>query len=418
MIGAHEFLKAIADRGGARGGSAIVVAFGGVQNVDDPTVARALLEHFEHAAAEATVTIARLAPHDFACLCSAEQAPRLLAAVEELNGLVTEQGLGSVRADRYTLPRDGRALADRIRTIVGNPDPARAARLHRDRRDDLGLLLRMEQMLRQADISSLVHHQAIFDFAKPRSPVPFASELTVSLALLADRLGIPLAQNPWLFDKATLLLDRRMLFHLVHDRGRHDEPYAINLRVASVLDPGFPDLIGRLAARDHETLIVELSEADRPADPEAFAAAVRELDRLGIHTAFHAGGWDSLGTLVAAEGERAGRFLRHVDFLKVRWDPVDLERPPAEVEVLADLVRRAGSGRVVLERAETEVAIEFALRVGIHLMQGFGVTDRVQSQRAKERDRAAARARRTARQPDDPAEAAPKRGILRKMFRI
>ena len=51
-------------------------------------------------------------------------------------------------------------------------------------------------------------------------------------------------------------------------------------------------------------------------------------------------------------------------------------------------------------------------------MQGFGVTDRVQAQRAKERDRAAARARRAARQPEDPAEQAPQRGMLRKLFRI
>ena len=411
-------LKAVSDLGGAPGSSAFVVDFGSVQNFDDPTVARAMLEHFERATSEATAAIGRLAQHQVGCLCSTERAPQLVAAVEELNALVSEQNLGSLRADRYVLPRDSRALAHRIRTIVGAVDPTRAARLHRDRRDDLGLLLRMEQMLRQADISSLVHHQSIYDFSRPRNPVPLASELTVSIERLAERLGIALDQKPWLFDKATLLLDRRMLFHLVQDRGRHDEPFAINLRVATVLEPGFPDLVGRLAARDHETLIVELSDADRAADPQAFAAAVRELDRLGIHIAFHAGGWDSLRVLIEADGERLGSFLRYLDFLKVRWDPADEELTAAQTEALAELVRKAGPGRVVLERAETEAAIEFALRIGIHLLQGFGVSDRVQAQRTRERDREAARTRRAAHKADEPEGEAPKPGMLSKMFRL
>lgn len=418
MISVHDFLKAVNERGKEPGACAFVVDFGGVQNVDDPTVAKALLEHFEAAVAEApAVAIARLASHELACLCTADAAAGLVAAADELDALVSEQGLGAVRTQRFTLPREARALADRIRAIVGGIDPTRAAAMRRDRRNDLGLLLRMEQMLRQADISSLVHHQAIYDFAKPRAPVTLARELTVSVERLAERLGIQLAGNPWLFDKATLLLDRRMLFHLVQDRGRHDEPFAINLRVATVLDPGFPDLIGRLAAREHDTLVVELAETDRAADPQAFDAAVRELDRLGIHVAFHAGGWDNLKALLEAEGERLGRFLRHVDFLKLRWDSTDLDLTADETAALAALVRKAGPERVVLERAESEAAIDFALRVGVRLLQGFGVTAHVQAQRDRERDRTAARVRRAAREAPEPAEEAP-RSALRKIFRL
>lgn len=418
MIGVHEFLKAIGEHGRKAGAAAFVVDFGAVQNVDEPTVARALLEHFENAAAEAATSLCRLSHDALGCLCPADAAAGLAAAVDDLDRLVSELGLGSVRADRYALPRDARALADRIRAIVGVVDPARAAAMRRDRRNDLALLLRMEQMLRQADISSLVHHQAIYDFTRPRAPATLARELTVSVERLAERLGIRLAGNPWLFDKATLLLDRRMLAHLVQDRGRHGEPFAINLRVATVLEPGFPDLIGRLAAHEHETLIVELSEQDRTADPQAFAAAVRELDRLGIHTAFHAGGWSNLRALLEAAGEPAGRFLRHVDLLKLRWDSTDLDLTAAQTEALAALVRKAGPERVVLERAGDAAAIGFAQRIGVRLLQGFAVTEHVQAQRDRERDRAAARVQRAARQAPEkePQEGAP--STLRKFFRL
>ena len=229
--------------------------------------------------------------------------------------------------------------------------------------------------------------------------------------------GVAVAETPWLFDKVTQLLDRRMLFHLVHDRSRHAEPYAVNLRVATVLGPGFTELIGRLAAREHETLIVELSRNDRSADTATFDAAVEELERLGIHSAFHAGGWDDLAAM--ADDEDA-RVLREIDFLKVRWDPTDLDLTAAETAAVKALVERIGPQRVVLERAGDETAIQFAQGVGVRLMQGFGVTEHVRTMHEKERDRTAARVRRAARQAgDEPAEPAkPAAGsALRKMFR-
>ena len=417
MISAADFLRATNERGKADGATALIVDFGGVQNIDDPTIDRALRDHFRHAAGEVTEQIARLGRHEIACLTSNAVAGRLAEAVAELDEIVRDQGLGAIRSDRYVLPRDGRALAERVRAIVGAADPAVAAGLRRDRRNDLAQLLRIEQIVRRMDISSLVHHQAVYDFVRPRSPVTLARELTVSMQRLSETLGVAVAENPWLFDKVTQLLDRRMLFHLVHDRSRHAEPYAVNLRVATVLGPGFTELIGRLAAREHETLIVELSRNDRSADTATFDAAVEELERLGIHSAFHAGGWDDLAAM--ADDEDA-RVLREIDFLKVRWDPTDLDLSAAETAAVKALVERIGPQRVVLERAGDETAIQFAQGVGVRLMQGFGVTEHVRTMHEKERDRTAARVRRAARQAgDEPAEPAkPAAGsALRKMFR-
>lgn len=420
MLSVTDFLKAVNEGRRAMGTTAFVVDFGGVENIDDPTVARVLLEHFEHAAAEITPSIARIGRHEVACLCPDGRAGELASGADELAEIVREQSLGAIRTERYSLPRDGRALADRIRIIVSAVDPNKAAGLRRTRRNDIAQLLRTEQMLRQADISALLHHQAVYDFAKPRHPVTLARELTVSLERLAERLGIDLAGNPWLFDKVTLLLDRRMLFHLMQDRRPHAEPFAINLRVATVLDHGFPEIVGRLAAQEHETLIVELPEGDRAADPEAFEKAVRELDRLGIHIAFHVGGWNALRGLVDAAGGHESWLLRAIDFLKVRWDATDLDLTAAETGALAKLVSEVGSARVVLERAEGEEAITFGLKIGLRLMQGFGVTGHVQAQQAKEHDRAAARTQRNARREAEPEPKADAGGgsALRKMFKF
>lgn len=416
MISVADFLRSANERGRAGGTTAFIVDFGGVQNIDEPTVERAMLEHFRSSTPAVGDQVARLARHDLACLCAGEAAQGLTDAIAELNDIVREQGLGAVRADRYVLPRDARALAERVRAIVSGGDPALAAGLHRNRRNDLAQLLKTEQMVRRLDISSLVHHQAIYDFARPRSPVTLARELTVSMPRLAETLGIPVAENPWLFDKVTLLLDRRMLFHLVQDRSRHAEPFAINLRVATVLGSGFGELVSRLAAREHETLVVELPKDDRDADPQAFDAAVGELDRLGIHIAYHAGGWPELRAMV--DGEDA-RILTQIDFLKVRWDSTDLDLTAAETAALAALVQRVGPHRLVLERAGEAAAIDFALGLGMRLMQGFAVTEHVRSMHDKERDRAAARVRRALRAPPEAdAGKEPARSAFRKMFRL
>jgi len=418
MISVADFLRAANERGKDGGATAFIVDFSGVQNIDDPTIERSLFEHFRRTASDVTDQIARLARHEVACLSGADAAKALTSAVDELDDVVRDLGLGAVRCDLYALPRDGRALAERVRAIIGSYEAGNLAAQRNTRRNDLAQLLKTEQMMRRADISPLIHHQAIYDFAKPRNPVTLARELTVSIARLADALGIQVAENTWLFDKITLLLDRRMLFHLIQDRSRHAEPFAINLRVATVLSPDFSELIGRLAAGDHETLIVELPKADHAADPDAFDAAVDELERLGVHSAYHAGGWDDLRSMI--EGEDA-KVLREIDFLKVRWDSTDLDLTAGEIGKLKSIVDQVGPHRLVFERAESEAAIDFALGIGVRLMQGFGVTDHVQDIQVKARDRVAAKVRRTARKGNEPADE-PKKdsggGALRKMFKL
>jgi len=419
MLNVIEFLKAANEHGKATGTNAFVVDFGGVQNIDDPTVARVLVDDFVHSASGSTELITRLGPNVLACLCADGKTAPVLTGIEHLNDVLGQQGLGAIRVDRYVLPRDVRALSERVGGIFGGSGVQRAVDGQRNRRDDLGLLLGAERMLRQADVSALVHHQAIYDFARPRRPVPIARELTVSLDFLAERLGIAIAGNDWLLDKATLILDRRMLFHLAQERRPHDEPYAINLRVATVLGPEFPGLIGRLSAHEHDTLIVELSNRDREADPASCEAAVRELDRLGVHVAFHAGGWDDILALATATPGSDSRLLDPVDFLKLSWDAADLGRSAAEIEAMKAAVDHFGDGRLILERAETAEAVEFALGLGLRLMQGFGVTRYVELRQAKERDRAAARARRgAATTAPDAEEGAPLRNRLRKFFKL
>lgn len=118
------------------------------------------------------------------------------------------------------------------------------------------------------------------------------------------------------------------------------------------------------------------------------------------------------------DGEDA-RILQQIDFLKVRWDSTDLDLTTARTAALRTLIERIGAQRVVLERAESEAAIDFALSIGLRLMQGFGVTGHVQAMRLKEHDRTAARTSRTARQTPEPeAEAVGPRSSLRKMFRL
>jgi len=394
MMDLPHFLSATRELSRSGPISAFVVDMGTIQNIDDPVIRRAVDEYLMRFALGRQKHAARVDRNLFAFVEESEdgdQAERDLAALDEV---IQTLGIGGVRIDRYRLPRDQRAFSDRIGEALNRGRQPRDLESREAHLENLTKLLRIDQVLRGADIEPLMHQQEIYDFGRPKRPVAVAMEITVSISKLEDALGLKLQGNDWLFHKVTRLLDRRMLFHLMRDR-RDRDAFVINLTTDTILDPDFPDIIDRLAGSDHEVLIVELSQGDRESDPEAFGRAVAVLDRLQVHHAYHAGTADQVLAQMKEERSEPGGFLAGFDFIKLRsWGDVG---PPPSDKHLNAVIQAVGPGRLILERVGTEAALQAGLAHGVRMFQGFAITDHVEGLHDKEHARAAAKASRRAR---------------------
>jgi EAL domain-containing protein (putative c-di-GMP-specific phosphodiesterase class I) len=60
-----------------------------------------------------------------------------------------------------------------------------------------------------------------------------------------------------------------------------------------------------------------------------------------------------------------------VDFIKMLWTPeLQASMPPARLNQMAELVRRAGKARIILTRCDNDAALAFGRAIGISLFQG------------------------------------------------
>mgnify|MGYP002840829964 FL=1 len=92
--------------------------------------------------------------------------------------------------------------------------------------------------------------------------------------------GIPLTRNPWLFDRITEILDRRMLLHLSRDRARTDRRLSINIHLSTILSDAFETFLLDQRFDWRRNLIFELSHIEMIDEPERFATALgRLIDR-------------------------------------------------------------------------------------------------------------------------------------------
>lgn len=383
----REFLISVKESSDSPDHVALLTDFSGVTNMDNPTIADVLVEQYIQAAETMASRFVRLDAHYFAALADKGGARRLEQSTQELSRIVEGQGLGSITTEQFLLIRDGRSFADRIGAIIGR-DPRANFPSKAGSNSDIAKLLQIENTLRTADISSLTKLQTIYDFAKPKTPVPLFRELSVSLDLLDEMFDISLRTNSWLLSRVLLILDRRMLFHLIRERKEHDLPFGINAKVDTILSDEFAKLISRLAAQQHDTLIIEMSSYDRLNRREDFDRALSRLADLGLHASFDGITWPEL--------EQLADEYPALNIFKVRWTGDDADKSDKELDELADMVERIGDSRIVLEHADSEHAVEFGLDIGLRLFQGTGATDWVKNEREKARDRDIKKAMRAA----------------------
>lgn len=224
---------------------------------------------------------------------------------------------------------------------------------------------RLEQVLTQADLSSVIRRQAVCAILKNAPPQPIFNELFVSIADL-QRVIAPktnLASDRWLFQHLTQTLDKRMLATLprIEDSSLAAR-FSLNLNVATLLSQEFLNFDATLKHGARGTLVVELQTIDVFADMGSFVFARDFVRERGYRVCL-----DGLSHLTAAliERERLG-----FDLIKIVWSPDMADDAGRRLEALRETVQRAGEARVILCRCDSDDAIRMGQFLGISLFQG------------------------------------------------
>ena len=253
---------------------------------------------------------------------------------------------------------------------------------------DVSHLYTLVQTLSVADLSSLLHRQAVCRFSADDVPHPVFHEIYVSIAELQQRLmpDVDLAANRWLFQNLTETLDRRVLAYLAAESvrlGRGD--FSINVNLSTLLSQEFMNFDAALKTGTRGTILVEIQNIDIFSDLGSFFFVLEFLRERGYRICLD--GLTHL-TLPFVNREQLG-----IDLVKINWGP---EMAPQEGgrrhEELAAMVARAGTDRVVLCRCDAEDSIEAGRSLGISLFQGRHI-DAVLAERRKRRQGPAARHR-------------------------
>lgn len=227
-------------------------------------------------------------------------------------------------------------------------------------------LARVEVALSQVDLSSHTRRQPICAFVDGNTPETIFTEVFVSIGDLRETLmpNTDMTANPWLFQRLTQTLDKRVLAQMSRrdDRSLLQEGFSINLNVATILSEEFLAFDADLNPTSHET-VLELRIEDIFADPTGFAFARDFLNERGYHICIDG---LTLDTFPYADPIRMG-----VTYGKLSWATeiagmIGTERG----EELKAMIMMRKRGRTILARCDSEAAIRAGRQLGITLFQG------------------------------------------------
>ncbi len=292
--------------------------------------------------------------------------------------LVAEEPKHGRLAVWYDIERDYDRFLKLVRALLsgqeeepvpgGSSSNTRARLKEKQREGDAltpDLLGKVEQALRQTDLSNLVRRQSVCSLASHRVPITHFSEIFVSIAALRETVlpNVNLAANRWLFQHLTETLDRRVLNLLAKpERAIGGEDLSLNLNLSTILSEDFHRFDRSLPAARVGSLIVELQPVDVFSDPGRYMVARDLLKDKGYRLC--------LDGLTPTDLQLYDPVRLGVDFVKVIWDQAVLARK-AEVHArLAAVLRRMGRCQAVLCRIDAAEGVEFGRSLGIGLFQG------------------------------------------------
>ncbi len=227
-------------------------------------------------------------------------------------------------------------------------------------------LARIEEALSRVDLSSHTRRQPVCALVEDNQPEIVFTEVFVSIGDLRETLmpNTDMTANPWLFQRLTQTLDRRVLAQLARrdDRTLMREGFSINLNVGTVLSEEFLSFDSEINPSTHET-VLELRIEDIFADPSSFAFARDFLYERGYRICIDG---LNLDNFPFAYPNRMG-----VTYGKLSWSSeISGMVGTSQGEELKAMILMRKRGRTILSRCDSETAIKVGRQMGITLFQG------------------------------------------------
>ena len=223
----------------------------------------------------------------------------------------------------------------------------------------------LEQAIAQADLSTIIRRQPICAVVRDRKPEPVYYEIYTSIASLRETLmpDIDMQANQWLFQDLTKHLDRRMISYLAQDDATLRQAFSVNLNVSTLLSPEFLDFDEALSSTTRGGIVIELQLFDVYADLGNFLFARDFLHERGYK--FCLDGMTHL-SLPLINREELG-----FDLVKLQWSPDLFDQLHGfRGTGLRQAAQDMGAERLILNRCDSEQALEVGESLGITLYQG------------------------------------------------
>lgn len=225
---------------------------------------------------------------------------------------------------------------------------------------------RAEDSLARVDLSSFTRRQPVCAFVDDGKPEIVFTEVFVSIADLRETLmpRTDLTINPWLFQRFTQTLDRRVMAQIARreDRTLVRDGFSINVNVSTILSEEFLSFDDDFAPSTQD-VVLEIRLEDMFADPGSFAFARDFVTERGYRICVDG---LTLATFPFADPNRLG-----VAYAKLNWSQ-DMAGygGTQQGQELRQMIRQRKRGRTILARCDSEAAVKIGQQLGITLFQG------------------------------------------------
>lgn len=323
------------------------------------------------------VNLFRLGNSDMVLVCKDVRVDDVDGAVTKLRALFGEDpaaaGEMGTPEDRLTTwydlaqTPDYSALVAAVREIDGGK-PRRVARGPVKPPMGPTELTGIEAKIQKVRIADLIRSQPAvdaLDFGRQRL---YFREHYVAMADLA-RIVAPnhdLLANPWLFQYLTERLDRRVLAVMGRTNfAELKEAMSLNLNISTLQAPEFHVFQGQVG-RHADKVVVEVQMVDILANIASFNDLRADLQQRGFRILI-----DGLTPLTLGYIDPD---ILKPDLIKIAWNQGYAESlGTPQMAELKETIAYTGSGKFVLGRVETEVAVAWGLKMGLRRFQGFFV---------------------------------------------
>lgn len=223
-----------------------------------------------------------------------------------------------------------------------------------------------EDALARVDLSSFTRRQPVCAFVEDGKPEIVFTEVFVSIADLRETLmpRTDLTINPWLFQRFTQTLDRRVMAQIARreDRTLVRDGFSINVNVSTVLSEEFLSFDDDFAPSSQD-VVLEMRLEDMFADPGSFAFARDFVTERGYRICIDG---LNLSTFPFADPNRLG-----VTYAKLNWaQEMTAYGGTEQGQRLKEMIRERKKGRTILARCDSEAAVKVGQQMGITLFQG------------------------------------------------